>query len=561
MDVKYEDIQEEIACLIEARVPLIWVTTFEEDRFIRELKEVTADPMGKEVYVWSYYKGLKAYNAYDEVGKETEGPFMETWEPNKALALIEKQVANRKETKDGIIIENSGIYIMKDLHPYLNAIICRQLRDMCDNLSRSLQTIIIISPTLSHLQDISGLPILLEKQVTVINYKLPTLTQLTEMINKLLEDIKETEKGTTTIDLRSYTPEDIEIFGRSLQGLTIAEARTAIITSLLHLKKIVPEMLIQEKKRIISKNDILEFIECVPQIKEVGGLEKAKKYFSMYRKAHSSKAKEFGVEPLRGVLMTGIPGTGKSLLSKAVASEWFSPILRLDIGKVMDSLVGSSEARMRQVVQQAESMAPVILWVDEVEKALSGTKSSNHSDGGTMARVFGTLLQAMQEGLDGVTILATANDVSALPPEFIRRFNEVFFVDLPGEEARKEIIKIHLEKRKRDPTHFNIDEIATAAWSYTGAEIEKAIKDAIASAFIKEKELDTEEILISLQQTRPISTVMKESIESLRAWARDRARYASEESLEPKKPLVTNKPLEESFMNLYNVRGKNRKEN
>jgi SpoVK/Ycf46/Vps4 family AAA+-type ATPase len=282
----------------------------------------------------------------------------------------------------------------------------------------------------------------------------------------------------------------------------------------------------------------LEFIDTKVETKDVGGLDLAKDYLVRYSNAHSKEAQAFGVEPLKGVLFTGIPGTGKSLLAKALGHLWKIPLLRLDMGKVMDRLVGSSEDRMRQVIAVAEAMAPCIVWIDEIEKGLSGTKSSNFSDGGTLARVFGTLLTAMAEGMKGVTMIATANDIGMLPPELIRRFDEVFFVDLPGPEERWQILGIHLGKRGRDLKNFSSfkKEYLEASEGYTGAEIEKAVSAAIARAFYAgDKDVKTIHVLEVLKDTKPISKIQADKIIKLQKWALDHARYASSYSAEQNK--------------------------
>ena len=219
---------------------------------------------------------------------------------------------------------------------------------------------------------------------------------------------------------------------------------------------------------------------------------------------------------------------GKSLASKAIGTEWGNPTIRLDIGRVMAGLVGASENNMRMAINLASSCAPCNLWVDEIEKGLSGTKSSGQTDGGTMSRVFGTLLTAMQEGMKGVTLIMTANDISALPPEFIRRVDEVFFVDLPGPDERKEIFSIHLDKKKRDPANFDLDLLSKHANNLTGDEIRKAVKEGIIHAFSeKAEQVTNDHILTAISDTKPLFTLMKESIEKTREWAKGRARYAS----------------------------------
>jgi SpoVK/Ycf46/Vps4 family AAA+-type ATPase len=263
---------------------------------------------------------------------------------------------------------------------------------------------------------------------------------------------------------------------------------------------------------------------------DVGGLDMVKDYLGKYSRAYTPEAKAFGVEPLKGVLLTGVPGTGKSLLAKAIGRLWGVPLLRLDVGKVMTGLVGGSESKMRDVIKQAEAMSPCVLWIDEVEKSLSGTKSSNFSDGGTLSRVFGTLLTSMQDGMEGVTIIATANDINQLPPEFIRRFNEVFFVDLPGPNERWDIFAIHLKKRGRNIETFEKHRkvLVAASKDYTGAEIEKAVKDGIAASFYQDKkDLTVKNLLAAIADTKPISKIMESKVKKLRDKARGSFRFAS----------------------------------
>jgi len=255
-------------------------------------------------------------------------------------------------------------------------------------------------------------------------------------------------------------------------------------------------------------------------------------------------------DPYRNFVANGVivHNCGKSLISKTISSEWKLPLLRLDVGKVMQGLIGSSEQNMRQAIAQAESCSPAVLWLDEIEKSLSGTKSSNHSDGGTLARVFGTLLTAMEEGMKGVVLIATANDIQALPPELIRRFDEVFFIDLPTPEEREEIFTIHFRKKGRDvkKLKLNMEKIIKASHKFTGSEIEKVVKESIARAYhSKKKDVTTKDVIGAIEDTRVIAVVMKEQIDKIRDWAKDRARYASslaEKAAAPGKQKVhTNK--------------------
>lgn len=526
-DHRYRNCMEEILALIKARVPIIWVQTHEEGRFIQEFCDAIAEPYNRQVWLWSAYQGLiRRDQQLANQGGQASGEEAETWNPKKALERISRMSKPTNDCK-GIC------YLLRDFHIALAEPIARQLRDMYEHLIGSGKTLIVTSPILANGAGGAkpGLPATLEKQITVVRYELPDKdqieTRIREIIQHMSANARSKKNNKTKLD---YPDEEIQQFVRALQGLTLTELDDAISTSMTHLGEINVNKLIAAKRQIIKKNEILEFIDTPFTMDDVGGLDVAKDFLKKYATAHTDEAKEFGVEPLKGILLTGVPGTGKSLLAKAIGWLWKMPLLRLDVGKVMTGLVGGSEEKMRQVIQQAEAMSPCILWIDEVEKSLSGTKSSNFSDGGTLSRVFGTLLTAMQDGMDGVTLIATANDITMLPPEFIRRFNEVFFVDLPGPDERMEIFAIHLRKRGRDIKNFTKakEELLKASDNYTGAEIEKAVKDAVAAAFYsKSKDVTSQDLVNALQETKPIAKVMGDKVRKLRDKARGQYRYAS----------------------------------
>lgn len=520
---------QQIMAMIRARVPIIYVTTHEEARFIENLQSAVEEVMvGRHLWIWSQCQGLvKGYVR----GKVVKCSGQEEKTDNPRMAL-EKIVAH--EVADG---KRGDIYIMRDLHKNLTQEIPRMLRDMYDHLIENKKVLIILAPYVGYgaLGSTRGIEPTLEKQINVVNFDLPTKDMLVEVIKQAvagLQKIKNSSKAKL-----DYTEEEYVEFARACQGLTIEETRSTVATCVVQLLKIDVTRLLQEKKHIIRKSDILEYIESSVKTSDVGGMDEAKKFFDNYKDSFTEEAKAYGVEPLRGVLLTGVPGTGKSLLAKGIADSFKLPLLRLDVGKVMAGLVGASEQRMREAIATAEAVAPCILWIDEVEKAMSGTSSSNFSDGGTLARVFGTLLTAMQEGMNDILIVATANDISKLPPEFIRRFSEVFFVDLPADDEREEIIKIHLEKRKRDPSKFDMKLLVKKSEDFTGAELEKAVKDSLALAWSDNKrEVETKDVLAAINGTKPIATVMSEPIAKLRDWAKNRARYASSAAAKKNSP-------------------------
>jgi SpoVK/Ycf46/Vps4 family AAA+-type ATPase len=254
-----------------------------------------------------------------------------------------------------------------------------------------------------------------------------------------------------------------------------------------------------------------------------------KDWLSKRAAAFTSEARAFGLPAPRGILMLGVQGCGKSLCAKSVSNLWQLPLLRFDMGRMFGSLVGSSEENVRRAIGVAESVAPAILWVDEIDKAFAGSQGSGATDGGTTARVFGTFLTWLSEKTAPVFVVATANDISQLPPELLRkgRLDEIFFVDLPSRAERIEVFRIHLNKRGRDAAQFDLDGLADASGNFSGAEIEEAINSALYDAFYAHQDLTTEHVMNALAQTVPLAKTMDEQINRLRSWADGRARNAS----------------------------------
>lgn len=517
--------------LIKAHVPYIWATTHEEERLIKDISVgIGGDTANYEVFVWSVPRGICTPAELHESGDTAIESFQGTAGPNAGNAIGKFLGYNSKK---------KCILIMRDLHTVLVQPLPRILRDIYKQMIKSHKTLIFVSPSVAHGQsgNKSGIEPTLEKLITIIDYNLPTSTDIRQSINGTLSKAKSFKKqqeknGKKIKTLLDYEEEELAASTRALQGLTQVEVDNTISTSLVHKKKLDIEFLLQQKKQIIKRSDILEYIDNRPELSEVGGCDSLKKYFELYKEQFTPEAQAFGVEPLRGVILTGVPGTGKSLSAKAVAASWNLPLLRLDIGKVMSGLVGSSEARMREATQTIVSCSPSICWVDEIEKGLSGTKSSGMSDGGTMARVFGTFLTAMEEGMKDTIVLATANDISALPPELIRRFNEIFFIGLPTDNERAEIFAIHFAKKGRDPKKLKLGMkgIIKASKGFTGSEIEKVVKESIVRAFIDGlRPIKTKDVLTAIANTKPISKVMGDKIQELNDWAKSKARYASSE--------------------------------
>jgi len=290
------------------------------------------------------------------------------------------------------------------------------------------------------------------------------------------------------------------------------------------------DIVLSEKKQLIRRNGILEYIEEDSTIDSVGGLEELKRWLKQRSDAFTEKAREYGLPQPKGMLILGVPGCGKSLIAKTTSRLWGLPLLRLDMGRVYDgSMVGRSEANLRNALKTAESISPAILFIDELDKSFAGSGGSGDSDGGTSNRIFGSFLTWMQEKKSPVFVMATANRVERLPGEFLRkgRFDEIFFVDLPTPEERQDIYKIHLTKRREDITRFDLEQLAKMSDGFSGAEIEQAIVAAMYEAFAQEREFTQLDIIAALKATLPLSRTMQEQVTALRDWARQRARPAA----------------------------------
>ena len=313
---------------------------------------------------------------------------------------------------------------------------------------------------------------------------------------------------------------------RNLRGLGRRQIERIIVDCVVDDRRFDEEDInhvLASKRRAIGGGSLLEYVETPVDIEEIGGMRRLKAWLAQRQGALSDKAVDFGLAAPRGVLMLGVQGAGKSMCAKAIATAWQRPLLRMDVGALYDRYVGESERRLRETLAQAEAMAPIILWIDEIEKAFASAASQS-TDGGLSKRMFGTLLTWMQEHEQPVFLVATANDIEALPPELLRkgRFDEIFFVDLPEKDTRALIFAIHLKKRKRDADNFDLEALAKASNGFSGAEIEQAVLSSLHDAFAQNEKLGTEHILRALKTSPPLSVTMAERIEALRDWSRGR---------------------------------------
>jgi ATP-dependent 26S proteasome regulatory subunit len=478
----------------------LYILSYEEVRVELELKTI-AKELGWRVNIWS---------VTDALINVTDNPptaMSETEDPMAMLAAFEK-------------LPEKSMVIARDFHAFLrdnpNPVLVRKVKDVLSTAQTANKTLIIVGCQLH-------LPPELEKEIAVVEFKLPGRDQLKLVAEGIARsggiDIGDNGKLEKLLDAAS--------------GLTTTEASDAFALSVVEVHDMVPEIVAREKAATVKKNGVLEILQTTARADDIGGLDVLKEWLKKRKLAFGKEAKAYGLPVPKGILAIGIPGAGKSLTAKATASIFGVPLLKLDAGRLFGSLVGESEKNVRIAIQTAEAVAPCVLFVDELEKAFSGSKSSGSTDGGTSARVFGTFLQWLQDKTSPVFVFATANDISQLPPEFLRkgRFDDLFFCDLPNQEERAAIWRVHLLKRNRNPDKFDLKELSTRTDGFTGAEIEAAVNDGLFSAFDEEQaELEDRHLLEALRNTVPLSRTMAAQIEALRAWANGRARRASKET-------------------------------
>ena len=488
-----------IETLIRARYPLIYIVSFEELRVEESIKSI-AEARAKTKYVWTITEGLST----------PDGTVLSEFkDPVKVLEYISQ-------------IDVNGIFILKDYHHYMNdPVVIRKLRDLGHSLKSTRKNAIFLSPILK-------IPTELEKEMSVVDFKLPNKDELKAIVKEIASNVG----GDTENEIKDN--DQLEKIVEAALGLTAEEAENVFAKSIVENGRLEMRTILAEKEQIIRKSGVLEYCHASEEMKEVGGLEELKRWLTKRGKAFSQQAREFGLPEPRGILLLGIPGCGKSLTAKAISSMWQLPLLKLDVGKVFSSLVGSSEENVRLAIATAESIAPSILWLDEMEKGFSGLGSSGQTDGGTTARVFGTFLTWLQEKKSPVFVVATCNNVKELPPELLRkgRFDEIFFVDLPSKSERMDILKIHLEKRKKNPENFDLEKLSEATKEFAGSELEEVVVTGLYDAFDEGEELKQKHLESAVNATVPLSKTMGEQIKGIREWAKIRARRASDSTPE-----------------------------
>lgn len=515
-------INKNITDYIKARYAVLVIESFEEERVLRELQSI-AQSINHELYIWNSTDGV-TYSNGSSASQD------KTLDFTAALKFCE----NRAKEQG-----SRNIFVFCDADGYLNskspAVNRRRLRDFAINIRKKgyVSNCIIIAPTFEITTD-------LQKEVTLIDFPLPSREEVKTIISAFLDQYRGVQG--VTIDVNN---ELLDKFVDASIGLTKLEIDNCLARALVSNRRIDASDLkgiLAEKKQIIRKTGILEYIDSQLNLNDVGGLQTLKKWLELRSHCFGDEAMKFGVKPPKGVLLTGIPGCGKSLTAKCVATAWNMPLLRLDMGKIFQGVVGSSESNIRLALKTAEAISPSILWIDEIEKGLSGA-SGGGGDGGTSVRVFGTLLTWMQEKTSPVFVFATANNINGLPPELLRkgRFDEIFFVDFPSSEERKKILEIHISKLGRNKADFDLNRLAELSGEsqfgkdvvLAGAELEAWVSDALIQAFSRHidgeqnADLSMKDFETTIKRVVPMGQMRKDEFLKIREWANENAVSAS----------------------------------
>ena len=490
---------DELTLLLKARYPVIFINTIEEDRVEYVIRKHIKANLNRSIYSWDFVDGYTNNPNNEGFAKRN---------PLQALELIERLTA-----------ETPAIFLLKDFNRFLTDIsISRKLKNIARILKLQPKTIIIIGSDFN-------IPKELQDLITVLQFQLPNEEEINQELTRLIESLN--------INIHSQLFESLT---QTCQGLSLERIRrvlSKIIATHRTIDKNSIEILLSEKKQIISQTEILEYWSVNDKITSIGGVETLKEWLKKRKTSFGIQASNYGLPTPRGLLLVGIQGTGKSLTAKAIATEWQLPLLKLDVGKLFGGIVGESESRLRQMIEVSETLAPCILWIDEIDKAFNTTESNG--DSGTSNRVLGTFISWLSEKTKPVFVVATANNVDVLPLEVIRkgRFDEIFFLDLPKKQEREQIFKIHIQEfRPNSWDLFEYEKLAQLSESFSGAEIKQSIIEAMYHAFYEQREFTTEDICLALNELIPLAQLESSQTVRLQNWASSgRIRLASSDSI------------------------------
>jgi AAA+ superfamily predicted ATPase len=486
--------QHDLELIIKSRFPVVVVESYEETRLIALIERI-ANLREWAFYTWSVTEGLARRNIRIEDAYDTA-------ELPAALRHIGKSLQN-------------GVYLMRDAHPFIaDPMVVRLIKDIALSYDRVAKTLVFFSPQIE-------LPDELSRFAARFTLALPGKDEMRRLI-ETERQLWERGSGTPV----KADPRAVELLAQHVAGLPVEDARRLIRMAVrdgdaITMDDIAP--VVRAKADLVGKNSALSVEIDTARFTEVAGMKNLKHWLDQREEAFLGEAGAAGLDVPKGVLLLGVQGGGKSLAAKTIAGAWGVPLLQLDFGSLYNKYHGETERNLREALQHAEAMAPCVLWADEVEKGIGGD-AGGASDGGVSRRVLGTLLTWMAERKSRVFLVATANDISQLPPEFMRkgRFDEIFFVDLPDAETREEVFRIHLARRGIEASKFPLADLARVTERFTGAEIEQAIVSAQYEAHAQRVPLNTIHLLEELRRTRPLAIVMSEQVNALRAWAAGR---------------------------------------
>jgi ATP-dependent 26S proteasome regulatory subunit len=510
--------------LIDSSAPIVVMETVEEVRAVR-LVRVACASLNLATFEWSIASGLaRCGNEGNEV--VVEGRFPAGGTGQEATDLAAQAIYNTREPAqvlgvlEGISVE--AAFILKDFHRHMeDPVVVRRLRDVGQKFSKNRRTVVIVAPSIKMPPELASL-------VEYLELPLPDKLRLRQIIDEMIVRV-----GKTRTLRRSLDTAGLDVMADNLRGLTEEQAERAVSQAIVTRYGLTAEIVtdvLQAKKEMLRRAAMLDFVDVSDTMAGVGGLANLKHWLEQRRGTWEEKARAFGLEPPRGVVILGVQGCGKSMCAQAIAGEWKLPLVKFDSAAIFDKYIGETEKRIQKVFQVAEELSPCVLWIDELEKVFAGSgPDSASADAGVSSRLLAAFLSWMQERKAPVFVAATCNNVSALPPELIRkgRFDELFFVDLPNQAERRQIFALELARRNRRPVEFDLDRVAAAARGYSGAEIQAAVQAALYASFSSKQPLATGSLIDALAMTVPLSATRAEEIQELRNWARARAVPAS----------------------------------
>lgn len=521
-----DNVLDRLKVLLDSSTPIVVMETVEEVRAVRMVR-AACSALNLAAFEWTIASGLaRSGSGSLESRLETTNPGgyrsgMVDDVAESAKALYEsRDPAKMLGNLEGITIE--AAFILKDLHRHMeDPVVVRRLRDVGQKFATNRRTVVLTAPKISIPPELASL-------VEFLELPIPDRERLRQIIDEVLFRVSKTHTLQRRLD-----PNGLDTMAENLRGLTEEEAERAISQALVARYALCPETVtdvLEAKKSQLKRSEMLDFVEVSDTLASVGGLDNLKRFLAQRRGSWEEQAREFGLDPPRGVIILGVQGCGKSMCARAIAGEWKLPLVKFDTAAVYDKYIGETEKRIQKVFKVAEGLAPCVLWIDELEKVFAGSgPDSASADAGVSSRLLASFLSWMQDRKAPVFVAATCNNVNVLPPELIRkgRFDELFFVDLPIQSERKQIFAIQLGKRKRTPADFNLDQVAAAAQGFSGAEIESVVQTALYAAYSQKQQLATQHLLAAIQSTVPLSTTRAEEIEALREWAEKRAVPAS----------------------------------